>query len=214
MIKACWKCRKDFDTQKVNASETVGLCQRCFDDFDQPEPVAATEPIAPKVFYLNEAHELPRVAAPPAPPLNVDYGMPTPLQPLTDEDAAQAAMKALDALPESDREFLAKKLFDILKIPEELRPPRPKTNFGTVGPLERLAQEMNALVQKLKDACIDTNDLDGMKKQLRVASVQSIRSMTPANIPTGFIESVVDQAIEEAFADTPSTPPVTIQTVP
>ena len=44
MIKACWKCKGPVDTQAVDVTETVGLCAKCFERFDEePKPEKVVE---------------------------------------------------------------------------------------------------------------------------------------------------------------------------
>lgn len=197
MIKVCWKCKSDFDTQKVDESVTVGLCQGCYDRFDEPEPPT---PVVVEVTETQPTGE--------ATSREVTVQVPPPADFVYMVTLGGTTMGMDMAIPEAEATYLTKKVLDALSIPEEMREAPPKADFGTVGSLERLSHDMTVIIDTIRASFVDNGDIAAMKNQLRVASIEALQRNAPVNIPTEFIEKVVNECIEASFKNYVPPPPL------
>ncbi len=179
MIKHCWKCKSRLDTAVVDTGTTVGLCQRCYDHFDDKE-MAPTAPVA---------HGLSR-AAPQGVPAAMDHVVIDSLNnlpgtaPSAEVFSAPAAENALT--PMTMREAIS-------------------NNFSFEPPMERLKKALDEVIAK---AISNETTLEEAKKQIEQGTIAALREIAPVEISDEQLVAFVHQVVEKSFAARAPVQPV------
>ncbi len=205
MIQACWKCKSKIDTREVDTSVTVGLCGRCYAHFDDPEV---------PVVQATQATEEPKpVASSEQQTVGFDLGTgqsTTTLQTMSvspggDNGEIILIVATIDPTMNENIAITRTRMMEALQVPEEYLNPPP---FGPPGTADRMAYEISQVVENIKNNFIDNGktSIEEMKQVLRRESIAVLRRNAPVGVMQDFVEKIVDECIERAFADVQPAP--------
>jgi hypothetical protein len=205
VIKNCWKCKERIDTQAIDVEETVGLCRKCFERFDEEPKPSLSLPENPSLTAeVVTNHEGMVAGGPTGPEVFIQRieGLPIGTPPM---GLYIEVGPGLDPAP--DLEYIKARMFEVLKVPAEYIQPPPKPNVAPMADALMLLQDLiSAEVKRIENSIGNQPEVDRIKTELRAASIKILKEVAPEGVLLSHIERVVDSALAEAFKDIEPAP--------
>jgi hypothetical protein len=223
----CWRCKALFDTSQVDTVETVGLCQKCWDQPSEEEtPVAALalpneaiEQVQQRMMdSLKVPKELLGYEAPKPCTISPEQFIHDPpwddteVRPKVFIEPSTTAIehRIAERLTVKDdkevfgtalRELPQKSGVDFVKLQMDNDPLTRSTFHKTVG-MARLEQDLSEAIYQATKKFHNTNDFDSIRDEVKRVSVEALLSNTPVGFPKPpieFIEKMVEECINARF---------------
>lgn len=218
MLTKCWRCKGSIDTTKVEIVETVGLCQKCWDNSSIEQSVktdgACSSNISPEQF-VNEApwddtdvRPKDKVFAEVA-TNSLEHRIAAEVAPsATDKrimDADYAALETRAVAQLMVDELPKKSGVDFVKLQQD-NDPMMRGYFGCAlqKPVDkvRLQQELVEAIYEATKNFVNTDNSEALREEVKKASVRALLNNTPIGLtkpPVEVVEKLVDDCLTRLF---------------